>query len=111
MDGSTRQAIEHGQIFLSAIDTSGRRAPVLFIVGSLDSVVSSRLIHVVACTVLGAGSRLAHHLSQTVAIEVIDHELRVVGTGTDVHAEVDAPQLRTVELIAVDKDIVGLVAL
>ena len=37
-----------------------------------------------------------------VAVEVVYHELRVVGAGTDVKAEVDTPELCAVELIAVD---------
>ena len=46
--------------------------------------------------------RLTGNLGDAVAVEVIDHELRVVRALADVFAEVDRPQQRAVELVALD---------
>ena len=48
---------------------------------------------------------LARDLGFPVAVEVVDHELRVVRAGADVAAEVDAPQPRAVELVGVEVDV------
>ena len=53
---------------------------------------------------LRAGCGLQHRLGATVAVEVVDEELRVVGAGADVHAEVEAVEQRAVELVGVDVD-------
>ena len=42
---------------------------------------------------------LAGDLRAAVAVEIIDHELRVVRALADVHAEIDPPQQRAVELV------------
>ena len=47
----------------------------------------------------------------SVLVEIVNHELRIVCSGTDVHAQVDTPELRAVQLVAVEIDVVGLVAL
>ena len=54
----------------------------------------------------GAAARavggLAHDFGAAVAVEVVDHELRVVRAGADVAAEIDAPQPRAVELVGIE---------
>ena len=92
VDGSTGLSVEHGEILLSAVDTSGGSAPVLRVVGGLDVFVGSGQIYVVALSVLAARSRLAHQFCPSVLVEVVDHELRIVGSGTDVHTEVNTPE-------------------
>ena len=87
---------------------------------TLYSCLSSSLVDVLSLAVLGPWSGLAHHLSTPIAIEVVDHVLRVVGTGTNVHAQVYTPQqlsllfrtaLMPVHTIAVQIDIACLAAL
>ena len=51
---------------------------------------------------------LADELGTTVAIEVVDEELRVVGPGTDVLSQVDTPELGAVELVGIEVDIARL---
>ena len=111
VDSSPGLSVEHGEILLSAVDTSGLSTPILGVVSGLDQFIGSHLIHIVTLSVLRPWSRLAHQLCASVAIKVVNHELRIVGTGTNVHAEVDTPKLCPVELIAVDEHVVGLVAL
>ena len=55
-----------------------------------------------ACSVDGAGGCLAGYLGLAVAVEVIDHELGIVGSGADILAQIDAPQFGPVEFIAIE---------
>ena len=91
MNGSTSLSVEYRQVFLSAIDASTADTPILGVAGSLDGGIGRCLVYIGALAVLGAWSSLAHHLCLAVTIEVIDHKLGVVGTGTDVLSQVDAP--------------------
>ena len=111
VDGLARQSLEHGQVFLTAVNATVAGAPTLRIACCLDLLVGSRLVDVVTLSVDGGRSRLAHHLCLAVAIVVIHLELRVVGTGPDVRPQADAPQFRAVEFVAVDEHHVGDAAL
>ena len=52
----------------------------------LDFINGSSLGDKLALAVGTSRSSLANHLSLAVAVEVVDHELGVVGTGTDIDA-------------------------
>src|SRR5690606_26866980 len=60
---------------------------------------------------LRAGGGLEHGLGAAVAVEVVDQELGVVGTGADVDAQVDPPQQGAVELVGVEVGVAGVAAL
>src|SRR5690606_475377 len=60
---------------------------------------------------LGAGGGLEHHLGLAVTVEVVDQELGVVGSGPDVHAQVDAVEQGAVQLVRVDVDVAGVALL
>lgn len=47
----------------------------------------------------GSIRRLAGNLGSTVAIKIIDHELSIMGAFTDISAEIDSPQKRTVYFV------------
>ena len=102
MDGCTRQSVEDRQIFMSAVDTASTHPPVFRVAGSLDTIIRSSLVYVVPFTVLTAWSSLADQFCLTILVEVIHQELRVVGTCTDVVAQVNTPELRSIQFIAVD---------
>ena len=55
----------------------------------------------------GARRGLHGQLGLAVAVEVVDHELRVVRAGADVLPQVDAPQPPAVELVRVQVDVAG----
>ena len=59
----------------------------------------------------GAVGRLAGDLGPAVAVEVVDHELRVVGAFADVLAQVDPPEPRAVELVGFEDRLRGAAAL
>ena len=115
VDGLAGLSVEHRQVFMSAVHVSAAGNPRLGVVGSLDGGVVGGLVDIIALAVLRTGGCLAHHLDLAVAVEVIDHILCIVGTGTDVLPQVYAPeQLRRaiaggtvapVHLVAVDDDI------
>ena len=50
-------------------------------------------------------------MNLAIAIEVIHLELCVVGTGTDVYTQINAPEFSAIEFVAIQKDVVSLVAL
>jgi hypothetical protein len=54
---------------------------------------------------------LGHDLGLAVAIEIIGHHRRVVGTGTNVLAQVDPPHASPVELVSIEQDVASLAGL
>ena len=85
MDCFTSFPIEYRQVLVTAIDaTRAFCYPILAIVGNLNLIISSSLVHVVSLTVFRTRSRLAHHFRLSVTVVVVDLELRVMGAGTDV---------------------------
>ncbi len=60
-----------------------------------------------ALAVHGAVGGFAADLGSAVAVEIVDHELRVVGAFADVLAEVDAPEHGAVELVSLQNGRIG----
>ena len=104
MNGCTRQTIEHRQVFVSAIDTATTHTPVFRITGSLDGLICSRLIDIIASSVLTAWSRLTHQFCLAVLIKIIYQELRIVGTCTDIVTQINTPKFGAIQFIAVNID-------
>ena len=99
---------EHRHIFRSLQDVSAVLAIELLVVCRLKNrLIGGGFRHIVALCVQRTGRRLAHQLGRTVAIEVVDQELRVVSACTDVRAEVDSPHQGAVELQAINIDRTG----
>ena len=111
MDSFTRLTLENGEILMTAIDTTGTGPPVLGIAGRLDFLVGGCLIYIVAFAVFRAWRRLAHQFGFAIAVVVIDLELRIVRTSTDIYAQVNAPEFGAIQLVAIQEDIIGLVTL
>ena len=88
----TRAPVEHSQVLVAAHNAAARRPVILACVANHLSLAVDRTV----------GS-LHHDFGNSVAIEVVDHELRVMRTGADVLAEVDSPEAGAVKLHAVDK--------
>ena len=93
---------------MSTIDAACAGAMILRVVGGLDLLVGSSLIHVVAFTVFAAWGRLTYQFGLAVTVVIIHLELGIVGACSDIHAEVNAPEFGAVELVAVDIDVIGL---
>ena len=102
MDGSTRLTVKHRQIFMSAIDAATAHPPVFRVARSLDAIIRSSLVYVVPLTVFTAWSSLADHLCLAVLVEIIYKELRIMGTCTDIIAQIYAPEFRAIQFVAVD---------
>ena len=86
MDCLTSLSIEDREVLLSTGHTTVAVPPVLGVAGRLYFTLCCSLIDIYPCSVLTSGSRLTHQLCLAVAVKVIDHELRIMGTGTDIHA-------------------------
>ena len=78
---AARETVENGEELGTIKDTS-----------SLIAVVGQRVANDAPLAVAGAVGGVTHQLSPSVAVEIIDHELRVVSAGADITAEIDAPQ-------------------
>ena len=70
-----------------------------------------RAADVVALTVQCAGRSAAHQLRFAVAVKIINHEIHVVRAAADVRAEINAPEPRAIELVAVEISVAGKTAL
>ena len=92
MDGTSRLAIEHSEVFWTAEYASAFVAIVSLIISLTDIGIVSSLSDITTCTVRRAWRRLTNQLSMSVTVEVVNHKLCVVGTSTDVFAQVDPPQ-------------------
>ena len=90
--GCTRHAVENSQIFRSCqhMSQSLTHRPGVTIVDGitciLDFINGSSLGDILALAVGTSRSSLANHLCLAVAVKVVDHELGVMGTGTDIDA-------------------------
>ena len=78
-------------------------------VGRFDqrAIVLRRVADDLSLPIDGAVSRLARHFRAPVAVEVVDDELRVVGAGPDVPAEIDPPEPCPVQLVGVEDHVAG----
>ena len=63
------------------------------------------------CRIPGAIGGLEGNLSLAIAVEVVGQDLRVVRAGTDVAAQVDAPQLGAVQFVGVHVDVARVAGL
>ena len=102
------QAVEDGEVF-----GPGEDLPVAGVVGRRDlnavgrhdqrAVVLRRVANHGAAAIDRAVGRLARDFGAAVAVEVVDHELRVVRAGPDVPAEIDPPEPRAIDPVGVDE--------
>ena len=87
----SRLAIEDREQFWSCLDSSCLVALIRLVVYRQDISIGGSLAHKLTLAIHATRRCLADHLSLAIAIEVIDEELGIVGTGTDVLPQVDAP--------------------
>ena len=102
--GFSRHAGEYGEVFFSFKDTS--LIANLFVQGPGISFLLPGSVHFARFAVVGCGIAYdiafavyasvgcAHYyFGLTVIVQIVNHKLGVMGTGTDVLSEIDAPQL------------------
>ena len=111
VNGFSGCALEHGEVFGSTkhIPTGVVVSPG--IVGREDLAVVGHGGDETALSVNTSRSCLANHLGLAVTIEVEDEELRVMCSCSDVPAQVDTPETRAVEFVAIDVYITGIATL
>ena len=108
MNGTSCLTVEHGEVFGSGEDASALVTIVGVVVSLTDVSIVGSLGYITSCAVDGTWRRLADEFSMSVAVEVVDHELRVMGTGSDILTQIDAPKFRAIQLKAVDDDIASV---
>jgi len=74
---------------------------------TLGAVVGGGVADDFAGAVDGAVGGFADKLGAAVAVEIVDHELGVVGALADVFAEVDLPEQGAVEFVGLEERFVG----
>ena len=98
-------AMEDRQQFRTGHNATSGIAIVGMVVDGADSVIRSRIAHKPAPGIYRTRRCLADHFCLAIAVEIIDQELGIVGTGTDILTQIDAPELGSVELVAVEDDL------
>ena len=101
----SRLAIEDREQFWSCLDSSCPIAVVSLIVQTTNILIGGNLVHKLLLAILASCRCLANHLCLAIAIEVIDEELGIVGTCTDVLPQVDAPEFLATEFVTIEDDI------
>ena len=91
MDSLACHSLEDSQEFWSCQDSTSLVAVIRLVVYRQDISIGGSLAHKLTLAIHATRRCLADHLSLAIAIEVIDEELGIVGTGTDVLPQVDAP--------------------
>ena len=106
-DGMHRRsgfAIKDCKQFGTCHNATSRIAIIGSIVQFSDSGIRSRIAHKLSLGIYRTRRCLADHLRLAIAIEIIDQELGIVSTGTDILTQIDAPELGSIQLIAVEDD-------
>ena len=120
VESLSRESFEHREELISTIHSSITIAPILGVANGLYGGHRTCSTDIVALSVLASRSRLAHHFGTSVTIEIVDHELGVVCSGTDVHPKIHAPQSlcrntfassSPIHLIAIEIDLTRLTTL
>ena len=101
----TRLAIEDREQFRTILDAPPTVAIISRIIERTNLCISSRFANKSALSIDTSSRSLANHLSLSVAIKVENQKLGIVGTGTDILAQIDAPELGSVELITIKNHI------
>ena len=96
MYGPSCLAVKNGQVLWTVQHASVLVDIFRFVVSLTYLCLVGSLADVTSCAVYAARCRLANHLGMPVAIEVIDHELGIVSTGTDIPPQVYSPEFSTV---------------
>jgi hypothetical protein len=104
-EGRARQAVEDGEVLRPFEHVAGEGVPPVAEGGEGAfgvAPVGARVADDFAAAVRGAVGGLARDLGSAVAVEVVDHELRVVRALADVPAEADRPEQRAVEPVSLE---------
>ena len=101
----TRFAIEDSEQFRTILDAPPTVAIISRIIERTNLCISSRFANKPALSIDTSSRSLANHFRLSIAIKVENQELGIVGTGTDILAKIDAPELCSVEFITIKNHI------
>ena len=105
MDSLACHSLEDSQEFWSCQDSTSLVAVIRLVVYRQDISIGGSLAHKLTLAIHATCRCLANHLCLAIAVEVIDEELGIVGTCTDVLPQVDAPEFLAVQFVAIKDDI------
>ena len=101
----SRFAIEDSEQFRTILDAPPTVAIISRIIERTNLCISSRFANKPALSIDTSSRSLANHFRLSIAIKVENQELGIVGTGTDILAQIDAPELCSVEFITIKNHI------
>jgi hypothetical protein len=102
-----RESLEDRQVFGTA-----EHAPVAgAVVGQVVVRGGRPLAEIGSASIAGARSGAADDFRLPVAVEVVDHEVHIVGSGADVAAQVDTPEEGSIQTVGVQQGGTGVAVL
>ena len=104
----SRFAIEDSEQFRTILDAPPTVAIISRIIERTNLCISSRFANKPALSIDTSSRSLANHFRLSIAIKVENQELGIVGTGTDILAKIDAPELCSVEFITIKNHIASI---
>ena len=96
---------EHGEQFRTFHDAPHLVTIICLVIHRLDFCIGGSLTHKTPFSIQTSSRGLANQFCLAIAIEIIDEKLGVVRTGTDVLTQIDAPELGTIQFIAIQDHI------
>ena len=119
LQGFSRHAGEYGEVFFSFKDTSliaesrcGGPGISFLLPGSVHfarfAVVGCGIAYDIAFAVYASVGCAHYYFGLTVIVQIVNHKLGVMGTGTDVLSEIDAPQLFAVQAVTIYQNFAGI---
>ena len=101
----SRFAIEDSEQFRTILDAPPTVTVISRIIERKNLCISSRFANKPALSIDTSSRSLANHFRLSIAIKVENQELGIVSTGTDILAQIDAPELCSVEFITIKNHI------
>ena len=105
MNRLARKTTEHGEHLRTFHDASHLVAIICLVIHRPDFGIGGSLTHEPSLAIQTSCRGLANQFSLAVAIEIIDEKLGIVRTGTDVLTQIDAPELGTIQFVAIQDHI------
>ena len=105
MNRLARKSTEHGEHLRTFHDAPHLVTIISLVIHRLDFCIGGSLTHEPPLAIQTSSRGFANQFCLAIAIEIIDEKLGVVRTGTDVLTQIDAPELGTIQFIAIQDHI------
>ena len=104
MNRLARKSTEHGEHLRTFHDAPHLVTIISLVIHRLDFCIGGSLTHEPPLAIQTSSRGFANQFCLAIAIEIIDEKLGVVRTCTDVLTQIDAPELGTIQFVAIQED-------